>query len=76
MRSIDLHFQSDAFIQPQRHGQIRDKVNIFKRSKAVFCSEFSISWTGCQTKAKQPNLRYDFPIAGKTTGFPEGISQK
>ena len=47
-----------------------DSGSIFKRSLTDLNSQFSFSWTGCLTKAKEPSLLYYLPIAqGRMTGF-------
>ena len=38
---------------------------IFKQTIAGLISEFSFSWTSCHTNAKEPNLPYYLPIAGR-----------
>ena len=56
--------------QPLRSGRIWHKVNFFKRSLTGLKSEFSFSYTSCQTKAEEPSLSYYLPIAGgRIIGF-------
>ena len=55
-----------------------DTRSIFKRSLTGLISEFSFSLTSCPTKAEEPSLPYNLPIAGGgIIGFipyPNGIS--
>ena len=47
-----------------------DTRSIFKRSLTGLNSEFSFSKTSCLTKAEEPNLSYNLPIAGgRIIGF-------
>ena len=49
---------------------IWDTKIIFKRSLTGLNSEFPFSETSCLTKAEEPNLSYDLPIAGgRIIGF-------
>ena len=41
-----------------------DTRSISKQSLTSWNLEFSFSWTGCLTKAKEPSLPYYLPIAG------------
>ena len=41
-----------------------DTRTIFKQSVTDLNSEFSVSYTGCHTKVKEPSVLYYLPIAG------------
>ena len=45
-------------------GQDMTQGQLFKRSLIGLNSEFSFSYTSCQTKAEEPSLSYYLPIAG------------
>ena len=47
-----------------------DTRSIFKQGLTGFNSEFSFSYTSCLTKAEEPSLPYNLPIAGgRIIGF-------
>ena len=47
-----------------------DTRSIFKRSLTGLNLEFSFSYTSCLTKAEEPSLSYNLPIAGgRIIGF-------
>ena len=56
-----------------------DTISIFKQSKAGLNSEFSFSYSGCLTEAKEPSMPYYLLIAGERTDglmpFPRTLVQ-